>query len=132
VRKLALILALWASFAGAGSAQNVPGNDVYGACQELDDPDRGVRSGFCIGYVNGVWEGIMSGTALMAVRAGIEGADEINRFSEVMLGVCIPPEVERGQLIAVVRKYLEDNPAIRHESARILVYQAFAQAFPCN
>ncbi|WP_363117903.1 Rap1a/Tai family immunity protein [Marivita sp. XM-24bin2] len=46
--------------------------------------------------------------------------------------VCLPLGVERGQMIDVVIKYLDANPAQRHNPARMLTWLALLEAFPCD
>jgi hypothetical protein len=59
-----------------------------------------------------------------------------NQASHVALGeaptYCLPDGVEIYQLVKVVRKYLEDNPAKLHLPSGILVESALNQAFPCR
>lgn len=45
---------------------------------------------------------------------------------------CIPPEVHSDQLVSVVKKYLEDNPAKLHLPAGMLTIHALIEAFPCR
>jgi hypothetical protein len=41
-----------------------------------------------------------------------------------------PTGVTQGQVFDVVKKYLEENPASRHEIASKLIIRALAEAFP--
>lgn len=127
-----MILA-WALAWAASPAfcQTITGNDVLSACEAKD---AGVQEGFCIGYIVGLWEGINWGT-FVAFRSvgGFEkgGAAEANQFASMLLGACVPAEGENSQIKDVLIRYLRDNPTTRHESARSLMEQAMAQAFPC-
>ena len=60
-----------------------------------------------------------------------QGAAEANDFASMLLRSCVPPHVENSQIKDVVIRYLRDNPTSRHESARGLMQQAMAEAFPC-
>jgi hypothetical protein len=45
--------------------------------------------------------------------------------------LCLPPEVDNGQLMDVGRKFIRDNPAKAHLGATLLLANAWATAFPC-
>lgn len=125
---LAVVLATAASPA---MTQTITGNDVLSACEAADG---GIREGFCTGYIVGLWEGIHWGT-FVAFRSvgGFEqgGAAEANAFASMLLGSCVPQEVENSQIRDVLVSYLRESPTIRHESARGLMERAMAEAFPC-
>jgi len=44
---------------------------------------------------------------------------------------CFPDEVVRGQLIAIVKKYISNHPDQLQSPALDIAAAAFAQAFPC-
>ena len=45
---------------------------------------------------------------------------------------CFPDEVGRGQLIAIVKKYIANHPGQLQDPALAVVAAALAQAFPCS
>jgi hypothetical protein len=45
--------------------------------------------------------------------------------------VCMPPSVLSGQVLDMVRNYLEANPAVRHFSADMIVSDVLKRSFPC-
>lgn len=45
--------------------------------------------------------------------------------------ICSPLGVTKGQYESIVKKYLNDNPALLHKDADILVMGALSLAFPC-
>lgn len=45
---------------------------------------------------------------------------------------CIPGEVTNGQTFDVVKKYLEQNPELRHQYMGVLVAKALNKAYPCK
>jgi hypothetical protein len=45
---------------------------------------------------------------------------------------CLPPGIEQGQAIDVVKLYLHDHPEKRHLPADELVEIALKEKFPCN
>ena len=77
--------------------------------------EDGITTGLCIGYMAGVKE----------TASGWHQATEKQPY-------CIPEAAESDQLIRVVVKFLENNPAQLHYSAATLVQTAFAEAFPCK
>jgi hypothetical protein len=46
--------------------------------------------------------------------------------------IACPKAVTTGQSIAVVRKYLDDNPEALHLQMGSLVLTALSEAFPCE
>jgi hypothetical protein len=46
--------------------------------------------------------------------------------------VCLPSGGTVGQFAAVVKQYLEQNPAQLHRPAHVLVREALQRAFPCR
>jgi hypothetical protein len=44
---------------------------------------------------------------------------------------CVPPSVTSGQVLDMVRNYLEATPAVRHLTADMIVTHVLKQAFPC-
>ena len=112
-----------------GQAEPVPGNDLLTACVEKSDL---AKSGFCIGYLIGVVEGLRYGAAVPMFAAQMEGSTkEIGELADSFLGFCPPPEVQYSQHFDIVVNYLTVHPETRHESARTLVISALAEAFPC-
>ena len=112
-------------------ADGISGNDIYSAC---NSGDGGAQEGFCLGYLIGTVEGMKWGSAFTIARLTEKAVetDDLNAFSNVVLGFCLPSDAPNGQLLDVFVKYLQDNPAIRHQSARTLVQSAFTESFPCG
>jgi len=80
------------------------GNDLSPHC---DAQQSELDQGECLGYISGV-------------------ADSMSNI------ICIPPDVETGQLLKVATKYMCDNPAELHHDAATIVFSAFEIAFPCK
>jgi len=88
--------------AGAAHAEFLDGNKLLS--------DMKGSHGFqmsALGYVMGVADSIQSVTA------------------------CVPPSVTSGQVLDMVRNYLEANPAIRHFTADVIVTDVLKRTFPC-
>ncbi len=99
--KIFLLLILSCSVA---HAQFMSGNQLKEHCNKNNDSPVGVA--VCLGYVQGI-------------------ADANDPL------FCFPRGVVVGQLSAIVKKYLNDNPAQLHLSGDMLVTHAFRQSFPC-
>ena len=109
---VALLLPLAA--APAPAAPPLPlltGNDLQARCEETTTSDP-VLWGVCLGYVMGVAE--LAGQGSVKPRA------------------CFSAQVTSGQMVDVVRQWLDRNPARRHLPAAGLVATALQQAFPCR
>jgi len=107
--------------AGGGEAMAaIDGNDLLGYCKTFLAEDntltyvRGVEYGLCMGFVSGVSE---------ATHVWQQVA-ETNYL-------CPPEGSPISQSIQIVVKALEDNPAVLHLSATVLVQRALMDAFPC-
>lgn len=90
-------------------------------------------NGFCIGYLIGQIEGQFLGALLLTTRTGMDlETSEFNDFANNVFNHCITENASNEQLMDVVVKYMRENPEIRHETARFLVWQAYQEAFPCG
>jgi hypothetical protein len=74
----------------------------------------GITEGVCIGYIEGVADVLSSGTVLHGFKA------------------CFPVDLITGQLLDVVKNWIERNPEKLHYSAPGLVASALSSAFPCK
>lgn len=78
----------------------------------------------CLGYVSGFADGVEHEAMYTNSRAkrATQGAS---------VPFCIPDEVENGQLIRIVLKYIRDNPAQEHKPTPLLIVAALELSFPC-
>lgn len=118
----------WALVPGAASAENLSGNELLSVCEAKDDS---AQLGYCLGYVQGAIEGMKWGISVPLFASG-EEADQVDKAGNAILGFCLPTDVTLGQNRDVIVKFLTDNPAERHNSARTLIQDALKQAFPCG
>lgn len=122
------LAAMMALVPAASFSQNTDGNSLYYACN-----DEGLSmQGFCIGFIIGAIEGTRFGLAYPLMAEGGRDATEINEMSNILLSNCPPADIQNGQYIDIVKQYLMDNPASRHESARGLILLAIQKAYPCK
>ena len=109
---LAAVLPLLAA-APAGAGTNLTGNDLLERCSASASANP-IQWGVCLGYVMAVADLLGQGRPIAGARA------------------CIATDVTSGQLMDVVRQWLERNPARRHIAGAALVAAALQQAFPCR
>jgi len=100
------------------------GNELLRRCdsivKQLDGKQLGadeqMGADFCAGYL-----------------IGFSDSHSIETLIQSTPYFCFPPQgIEVAQQVRIVVKYLKDNPAILHESARTSVAIALAKAFPCK
>lgn len=93
------------------------GNELYRMCQEnssLNSP--------CLGYIVGVVEGLNTMNSIA-----------VSKYKPTaQMEFCLPEHATYTQLVDVVKKYLIENPAERHEEASILIFFALQNIFPCG
>jgi hypothetical protein len=115
------VLLLVALLAWPVTAQAITGNDLLRECRDRDPYSRG----YCLGLIVGVEAGASVAQTLDEI------VDPLKMYSKTF-GNCLPSRVSHGQMRDVVVRFLEQNPAKRHESFHLLVLEAFNQAFPCQ
>lgn len=107
---MSILIGIAAAAALNGSFAN--GNALLADCDSSVGYDRGA----CSGYISGVSDAIAS-------------YQTVHAFPDF---VCMPDQVQRGQIIDVVVKYLRDHPEKRHLGAASMVTAALRLAFPCE
>src|SRR5262249_18426698 len=112
-RRFAITAILSCLLIGEAKADFTSGNQLWDACQEEEkDPVKGM---FCNVYILG------AGEAFQVLQV----ANQVRFY-------CVPPKVENGQVMDVVKLYLKDHPETRQYSAPTLVMLALKEKFPCN
>lgn len=109
-------LALIAGVAGgAGSYLGMMnGNRLY----ELQTSEEVSDQAHALGYTSGVYD------ALSAIQDFQESGQMVRPF-------CPPDNANRGQVDAIVNRYLQEHPEQRHNQAAALALFSLMQAFPC-
>ncbi len=95
-------------------AQHTTGNDLLARCKKQPS-DRD----WCLGFLQGLYGGYSIG-----IFVGTPGSDQAGLL-------CVPENVTTGQTADVIVRFLEQNPARRHEGAVWLSFAALREAFPC-
>jgi hypothetical protein len=75
----------------------------------------------CVGYVSGFTNGVEYEAAYAKSLT--------NRKPPAPF--CLPEDVENGQLIRVILKYIRDNPAVAHLPTGALIVDALGKVYPC-
>lgn len=84
-------------------------------------------------YIGSFLEGYRVGRNHFVVAASQAGVlDQVLDRLVLSRTSCMPDAVTAFQATLVVRKWLQDNPARLHESASVLIPEAFAAAWPCK
>ncbi len=78
----------------------------------LNEP-AGLRSGVAFGYI----QGVVNSMEVLYPNQPLS---------------CSPDGVTVGQMVDVVKRYLQNHPQTRHEPAVILIATAAREAFPCE
>lgn len=120
------VVAMSLFFAFPAVGENLTGNDLLSMCDATDE----AQLGYCFGYVNGVIEGMKWGISSPLLMSG-NTTQEAEKTGSTLLGFCLPPEATLGQYRDVIMLHLRNNPAERHNSARVQVQLALQGAFPC-
>jgi hypothetical protein len=91
-------------------------NDNKSGPVRPNDVQEHLNASFCSGYVEGVVD-TMTGFAALPGSAAT---------------YCFPANADNNQLVRIVAKYLNDNPARLNEPAGLLVFKSMVDAFPCR
>ena len=110
---LALLCCLSRANAQDGRFDIWTGNGFLQNCaDERATAENSFRLGICYGYLEG-W------------LARDEGSPKFRL-------VCRPPTATNGQVMAVLIKYLRENPAKRHLPIDTAIIEGLSAAFPCQ
>jgi len=90
--------------------------DLYDVCTlEMDHPDYGIATAFCLGFFEGAWH----------------YDDTISGLSGYVDLVCSPDGTTRSQAVTVFVEHQQDNGQHRSEAAIDGVFRALSAAWPC-
>lgn len=107
------------------------GTDLHTFC--VDTFELRESEFFCAAYVFGMTEGVFWGSAISLLKTGVlNTSDDILAEVDQIFEVCIPPEIDRRQLVDIFRAELRENPSERHKRARYLYFKALKRHYPCD
>lgn len=75
----------------------------------------------CLFYTHGFASGVEFGRSFASAKAG----------QKISAPFCAPDDIERGQMVRIVLKYIRNNPAQANQVTSFLIVLALAQAYPC-
>src|SRR6476659_277583 len=90
------------------------GNQLLDACA-ADEQKEPVKAIFCTTYILGAGETFQV----------LQVANQVRFY-------CVPPKVENGQVIDVVKLYLREHPESRQYSSPTLIMLALKEKFPAT
>jgi len=107
------------------SAPDKSGTSFYDQCasteKDLEQRDiaGNTQSGYCLGYVAGLTQGVDSSEVIHHVKP-----------SEKVF--CLPEGITNIQKVRVIRKYISNHPEEAHDPAQGQALMALREAFPCS
>jgi hypothetical protein len=121
---------LLATFAGNSAAGwfhgRFTGEEMLGYCKEGgNEPVKDFDKGLCAGFIDGFAAGHFSAETFHAFHHREEKIDEVYGR------LCIPDNINRGQLARVLVQYLEQHGDKLKLPAGLLLDDALREAFPC-
>lgn len=103
----------------------VSGNAFLRLCSVVDKEDltglEGLHMMACLGYVGGFVQG---------VETTISFVQSVTKRSP-LAPFCKPDDLERGQMVRIVMKYIRENPEKAHLPTAGLIMGALSKAYPC-
>jgi hypothetical protein len=126
-----LLFAVSCSLASAQQPQEYPstsGNAFVRICSVIDkdseqrDGSDRMHLAACLAYVEGVLDGTSQEIAYVHVMTEKEPPKPF----------CLPDDVEMGQIVKIVLKYVRNHPEEAHERTGFLIAVALEDTFPCT
>jgi hypothetical protein len=123
-----ILLALSATFASAQTSEFLDrsGNAFVRLCSTIDKDQRSEAESEllarCAYYVLGVVQGAEFGATAIEAKSG-------KKVPELF---CFPNDIENGQLVKIVVKYIREAPEFAHLPTPDLVINAMRRAYPCK
>ena len=121
MKKAVLLLVAFLAFPVSAQAM-LTGNDLLLECRRQES--AGSRA-YCLGLIVGAAQA--AGLVRSIAPQPIPGEPDFSTF-----GGCIPDGVTFGQTRDIVVRFMEQNPAKRHEDFVFLVLEALRRAYPCR
>jgi len=102
-----------------------------GFVKEACSSDNLTYEAICTGYVQGLIDGIASGT-LMAVIHQSSDFNDANRRINQIVGYCIHRQASLGDIVLVYRNYLNAHGEVEELTARLAFVEAMQERYPCE
>ena len=121
-----LLLSLASSSFALSETPYESGNAFLRVCSAVDtknpNPLEMANNIGCASYVSGYIDGLTNGIEYSEAKTG----------QKIPKLFCLPAEIEAGQTIRILLKYIRDNPAEDHELTAILLIFSLKKAYPCK
>ncbi|MGG7567748.1 Rap1a/Tai family immunity protein [Rhodovulum sp. DZ06] len=105
------------------------GADLFDACKPGASP---VESASCDAYILGAIEGIGFGGLILLYRGGaVKEGEDAGAVLRQAVGFCTPDGVTQEGTRQLVIDYLAANSDAHGEEARVLVWKALVDSYPC-
>jgi hypothetical protein len=123
ISSLWLSVALFVAAPASRAADSVASSVLLRSCKvALSDDAKKDPQGvgmFCLGYLGGFAD----------MYAVVQGVVLEEHRKELM---CIPATVDVEEMVGVIVKYVESQPKLQSEPARVTAAVALAKAYPCG
>ncbi|HKV79546.1 MAG TPA: Rap1a/Tai family immunity protein [Candidatus Sulfotelmatobacter sp.] len=124
--RLFLVFSFMLSLPCSASTAAMDGNDMLEKCKiffiegftPTSEAEK-LDAGYCAGYFDGVLDS-------EAMWKGVEGNSSKSSH------YCKPKEATKGQVLKIVKKWLDDNPDKLHLRADLIIHRALTEVFPCK
>lgn len=131
MKRIAVYVLMFSSFAFPAKAEFVSAKELLGACESRSL--TGISGSFCDGYIMSAYENLIWGSAV-AFEAQMQDDATLGEMNEMVLGalgICIPWTVSDEEIILGIVEYIEAYPDIEDDSARIVVFNGLRGLYGC-
>ena len=138
---LGMICLISVGQAVAEQSYHITGDQLLSYCKDTismmdGSKDYNVsKSSFCIGFVQGAVTAHRFFSAYYTLKLpdnrNLPDAELEKKIAAYQV-YCVPPEINLGQIIRSVVKYLTENPQYQKEQASIAIARALNQTYPCK
>lgn len=122
----ASIILLFSLHCQAAPLPSTSGNDFRRLCADVikaGPPVNAVVAGDCLGFIEGVMDGIEFGFQYAQDKAGKKAVPRL---------FCRPEAADNEQIIRILLKFIDDNPKTSDYATVPLLVAALSDAFPCR
>ena len=128
---IAAMMAIGPAAAQDGRNVSISGEFLLNVCEDRNTPENRT---YCLGYVVGLFEGMIFGAGITLNSAGLdfENAEKLNEAIGKVIGFCRPPSLPDDTLIEMLVGFLRQNEQARNSTARAAVWELARARFRCT
>lgn len=115
--KLALSMLLASPLASHASSNPLEFCQAAIDYDQYETTSNHIGAAVCVGYIRGIYEGYIASSILQ---------------KEPQRVFCEPNGVTFIQMVRIVERWKQNNPALIHQEPSLTVYTALNEAFPCK